>query len=86
MRSGLAVIGTNSGGTAELIEDGVTGLLCELQSPEDLANKIQRLYEDPALYERLSKNGYDHVQTHYLPRQCVKQVYETLQAAVKGQS
>jgi len=51
------VIGTNSGGIPELIEDGNTGLL---YSPGDylkLADQIEKLLDDPAFRERLAVQG-----------------------------
>lgn len=48
------VIGTtNSGGTAELIQDGKTGLLYEAGNHVELADKIQYLYENPEEKSRL---------------------------------
>jgi len=48
MLAGKPVIGTaNSGGTAELIQDGITGLLYKAGDHDELANKIQFLYENP---------------------------------------
>ncbi len=58
MLSGLCMIGANSGGTAELIEDGVTGLLFEPGNPNDLAEKIKILYFDRNKARMLSENGY----------------------------
>lgn len=46
MLSGLPVIGANCAGTAELIEDGKTGLLYEYNNIEQLANKIMILLDD----------------------------------------
>jgi glycosyltransferase involved in cell wall biosynthesis len=48
MLAGKPVIGTaNSGGTSELIQDGITGLLYKAGDSDELANKIQFLYENP---------------------------------------
>lgn len=47
MLAGKPVIGTASGGTAELIQDGKTGLLYEPGNPNELATKIQYLFENP---------------------------------------
>tara|TARA_Y100001936_G_scaffold226575_2_gene246084 strand:+ start:19861 stop:21030 length:1170 start_codon:yes stop_codon:yes gene_type:complete len=47
MLAGKPVIGTASGGTAELIQNGITGLLYNSGNHIELANKIQYLYENP---------------------------------------
>lgn len=51
------VIGTNSGGTPELIEDGVTGILVPPKSPDVLSQAIISLLKDGDLRERLSSAG-----------------------------
>lgn len=52
-----AVIGSDVGGLKELIEDGVTGLLHRHEDVADLAAKIARLADDPALRQRLGREG-----------------------------
>jgi glycosyltransferase involved in cell wall biosynthesis len=51
--SGKAVVTCrDSGGPAELVVDGVNGLVCE-PTPESLARALRRLAEDAALAERM---------------------------------
>ena len=38
--AGLLVVGSNTGGTPEIVEDGVTGLLYEMGNVEELAQKL----------------------------------------------
>jgi glycosyltransferase involved in cell wall biosynthesis len=52
---GLPVLATDQGGMAELIEDGVNGLLFRRGDVADLRAKIQCLLDDPTLLERLRK-------------------------------
>ncbi|MCT7654757.1 glycosyltransferase [Oceanimonas sp. NS1] len=59
MRCGTAVIGANSGGPLEIIEDGRDGLLFESGDAKDLASKIEQLYADQALRTRLAAAGRD---------------------------
>jgi glycosyltransferase involved in cell wall biosynthesis len=59
MLAGKPVIATaNSGGTAELIEEGKTGLLYERGNPTEFADKIQYLYENPEFASKLGQAGY----------------------------
>ena len=42
----------DSGGPAELVKDGVNGLVCD-PTPESLAQALRRLADDAALAERM---------------------------------
>jgi glycosyltransferase involved in cell wall biosynthesis len=53
MASGCAVVGSNVGGTPELIHDGQTGLLFRLGDSQDLAAKLRRLIEEDNLRQQL---------------------------------
>jgi glycosyltransferase involved in cell wall biosynthesis len=48
---------TDSGGPAELVQDGVHGYVCEPR-PEALATRLRELTEDAALAERLGQQAY----------------------------
>lgn len=54
MACGLVVVGTNEGGTPEMIEDGVDGLLFAPGDSEELAHHLRTLAMDPELRRRLS--------------------------------
>lgn len=83
MRSGLVVIGSNTGGTVELIEDGVTGLLYQQGNPIDLADKIQAVYDDRELAHRLAYAGYQYTQTHYTAQSNVQQLYNVMREVIE---
>ncbi|WP_072682437.1 glycosyltransferase family 4 protein [Arcobacter sp. LA11] len=57
MQMGTVVIGANAGGVLEIIDDNENGLLFESQNSTDLADKIEKLYFDNTLKEKLAKNG-----------------------------
>lgn len=57
MACGKPVIGTNSGGTPEIIQDQVSGILVPPRDPVALARAIIRLSEDGELRKRLSSEG-----------------------------
>lgn len=57
MASGLAVIGSLTGGTGELLQHEVTGLSFTAGNSRDLAEQIGRLARDPALRIRLATQG-----------------------------
>lgn len=56
MQVGTAVIGSNSGGVVEIIDDNETGLLFEALNSESLAEKIL-LLKDETLKHRLAEAG-----------------------------
>jgi len=56
-----AVVATRVGGTAEIIEDGVHGLLVPPADVEALASALERLLTDGQLRAALIEAGYQHV-------------------------
>jgi glycosyltransferase involved in cell wall biosynthesis len=63
MLAGKPVVGAKCGATAELIQDGSTGLFYKVEDPADLAEKIRYLYDNPSVAHRLGKNGQHWAQT-----------------------
>jgi glycosyltransferase involved in cell wall biosynthesis len=53
---GVPVITMNSGGMAELVEDGKTGLLINEPTPEATAGAINKCFEDDEFYSSLKQN------------------------------
>ena len=51
---GRAVVATRAGGTPDIVEDGVSGLLVPPEDPDALADAVIRCLEDRALLARLS--------------------------------
>ncbi|HET7566570.1 MAG TPA: glycosyltransferase family 4 protein [Gaiellaceae bacterium] len=54
---GRAVVGTRVGGIADLVEDGVSGLLVPAEDPRALAEALTRVLSDRALAERLGEGA-----------------------------
>jgi glycosyltransferase involved in cell wall biosynthesis len=65
MASRRPVVATAVDGCAELIEDGVTGLLVPRRDPRALAEAIARVLDDNALAARLSEAGRRHMREEY---------------------
>jgi glycosyltransferase involved in cell wall biosynthesis len=55
MQHGVACISTKEGGIPGIIQDGVTGLMCQRQNAADLADKIASLIDNPALAYRMGQ-------------------------------
>lgn len=54
--AGVPIITGNIGGMAELVEDGVNGLLFEVGNAQDLARRMQMVIDDRSLIGKLRKN------------------------------
>ena len=52
------VTASDSGGTLEFVEDGVSGMVCEPE-PEAIADELNRLVADRGLAASLGEAGYD---------------------------
>ncbi|GJM40459.1 MAG: glycoside hydrolase [Ardenticatenaceae bacterium] len=61
--TGLPVIASPSGGAAEAVQDGKTGLLVPPNDPEALAKALSKLLEDEALRNEFGRNGRSWVET-----------------------
>lgn len=57
MASGLPVVASQVGGIPEVVTDGETGFLAEPGDVAGFARTISELFDDPALWQRLSENG-----------------------------
>ena len=82
MASGRAVLAARVGQIAEVIEDGVNGLLYEPATPESLATQLLRLIDDAVLRERLGKKARETVERRYTWRANAEAVVALLRRAV----
>jgi len=64
MACGLCVVSTNVGGLPYLLRDGEDALLVPPGDPEAMAAAVRRLLREPALVERLSRNGRLKAEAH----------------------
>ena len=65
MGVGIPIITTNVPGPSEVIEDGVSGILCEVKNPDDLADKMLLLYENTSLREGFSAAGLERAEKYF---------------------
>ncbi|MGH7551753.1 MAG: glycosyltransferase, partial [Longimicrobiales bacterium] len=65
MTAGAPVIATNAGGTGEVVEDEVTGLLVPVGDATVLRSAVERLWRDPALGSRLTSEAARRLQRHF---------------------
>jgi len=57
MASGLAIVGTATGGSAEILQDEVNALVFPKEDAKACAAQIIRLMSDSELFERIRQNG-----------------------------
>jgi glycogen(starch) synthase len=67
MACGRPVIGTNSGGTPEIVRHRETGLLMERNEPEEVAAAIEQLLDNPEERERMGRRGQEFALQHNWP-------------------
>ena len=77
MACGVPCIGTNVGGIPEVIEQGVSGYICEVGDLEDISRKAISLLSDFDLHQKMSLKALDTVKTKFRADRIVEQ-YEQL--------
>lgn len=82
MLSSLAMIGSNSAGTSELIEDNFTGLLYKTGNVEELASKIEYLYLNRAEIKRLGQNGFKYAMEKFTTGKCSDSILEIIKEMI----
>jgi glycosyltransferase involved in cell wall biosynthesis len=79
MAAGLPVIASAEGGPAEVITDGVDGLLCPPGDPHALAGMLRKLEADPALRARLGAAARIRT-SQFAPDSVAKKILRTYRA------
>lgn len=83
MRQQLLVIGSASGATKELIDDGQTGLLFKAGSPEELALKIGFAADHPEESHRMAMAGYFYSLERFTAEKNAAEIYDTMLNTVR---
>jgi colanic acid/amylovoran biosynthesis glycosyltransferase len=84
MAMGLPVVSTRITGIPELIEDGVDGLLVAPGRPDELAERLERLLDDPSLCRELGSRGREKVLREFDAERSAVQLYELFSAQLRG--
>lgn len=79
MMSGLLVIGSNSAGTKELLEDKKTGLLFNIGDVEDLCEKIEYAISNKKEMKKIASEGRSDVVEKYSAETNADNVYSLYQ-------
>ena len=62
---GMPVIATRYRGIPEQVIDNYNGFLVNTQSPDDIADKVEKLWREPDLYLEMSANAAAHFRKHF---------------------
>jgi glycosyltransferase involved in cell wall biosynthesis len=76
------VVASETGGISDWLEHGVSGLQVDVSRPDELANAINRIINDPALGERMGQAGRRSSMERFSPDAHVREL-EKVYAAVK---
>lgn len=78
MKCGICIVGSNSGGPLEIIDDKETGLLFEAMNSDSLYEKIKILIENPNLKDKLALNGKNRADEFFDSEKQLKKIELTL--------
>lgn len=67
MACGIPVVGTPVGGIPDFLIDGKTGCMCKTEDPVSLADSIEKILSDKALYAQLVLGGLDTARGYEWP-------------------
>ena len=59
MGCGVPVITTTNTGGTDLIKEGINGFILPIRSPQSITEKLEMLYNNPNLLERMKENAND---------------------------
>lgn len=76
MAAALPVVGTRVGGTPELIDDGINGLIVESKDVAALSRALGRLVDDASLRARLGANGRKRAERRHSEELMVREYLE----------
>lgn len=74
MMSGLPVIGSNTGGTPELIKNGRTGFLYQYGNTADLAEKMKFFLQDKSKIKVMADEAQQYALEHFTIERCVAEI------------
>jgi glycosyltransferase involved in cell wall biosynthesis len=82
MSLGLPVVAVGKYGPAEIVEDGVSGVLTQTNSPAHLADVIEALLRDERLRRRLGAGAYERYRSTFRQERMLDDLNRTLHGLV----
>lgn len=84
MGVGVPIITTNVPGPSEVIENGVSGILCEVRNSDDLADKMSLLYEREDLRESYARAGLARAERYFDRPIMLKNILDDMNEIMNG--
>jgi glycosyltransferase involved in cell wall biosynthesis len=84
MAQEVPVVAVAAGGPAEIIEDGVSGLLVDRATPEHFADAFERLIASPELRRRVGEGGRRRFEERFTSARMVEDITRNLEALCGG--
>jgi glycosyltransferase involved in cell wall biosynthesis len=84
MASGLPSVATDHGGIPEVVQNGMTGLLCREGDWQAVSQALLLLANDPALYASLSKAGAESVADAFSAEKQIANIENLYREAMSG--
>jgi glycogen(starch) synthase len=85
MASGLAVVATSTGGSAEILVDGINAMLFEKENADACAAKIRQLIGESLLFEKIVKSARCCVEKNYAMEFMIKQIEDHFESVLTQQ-
>lgn len=63
--SGVPVVATDDGGPRDIIKNCANGLLIDVSDPDNIAEAIWKILDNPDLWDNFSRDGIKNVSKHY---------------------
>lgn len=84
MSVGKPVILTNRTSGPEVIEEGISGLLCDPYQPEDIAEKVKRLIQNPQQARQMGEQARRRVVEHFDKQNWLFQNIKFYESTIQG--
>ena len=78
MAAGLPVIATPVGGIPDFLKDGETGLFCEVDNPQSIAQKVEKLLKDRESRDYIVRHASEMIREKYQWSMIAKKMQEVL--------
>jgi len=81
MRAGCAIISTECGGLADIVDDGVTGRVVPPRDPSEIGKAIKWFWDHPVELERIGRANRERAERSHSPREhvrCIRDIFDEI--------